>query len=254
MVSPTPAGQALLDSFDSIRIINLVDRADRRREMAQQFARLGLSLDHPKIALFGAQRFTDPAGFPTPGTRGCFDSHYQLLREAADEGLGSILILEDDTNFDDEIETLLPPVLNALAAQEWDIFHGSLLPGHYESSVAPVELVGPTVDLRGTHFLAWRGAAIRHGADYFEAMAARPPLPAHPDGVPMHYDGAMSLYRARNPDVRTLIAHPDLGHQRLSRTDIHAPAFYDRLPVLKQAAGLARQIIKLTGRTKQVRR
>jgi hypothetical protein len=254
MVSPTLAGQALVDSFDSIRIINLVDRRDRRVEMAEQLARLGLGLDHPRIALFEACRFSEAGGFPTAGTRGCFQSHLDLLREAEALGLESILILEDDFNFHDEIETLLPAALAALGRGEWDIFHGSLLPDQYAASTSPIELIPSSADLCGCHFYALRGPAIGQAAAYLEAMTHRPAGQAHPDGDPMHYDGGLSHYRKRHPDIRTFVAFPDLGHQRLSRTDIHALPFYDRIPGLRQVAALARGAIKRSGRTRPLRR
>jgi len=252
MAAPTAAGQALVDSFQSIRVINMAHRADRRREMAAQFARLGLSFDHPAIDWFTARRFTEAAGFPTIGTRGCFDSHLSLLREAAEKGIESLLILEDDCDFHDEIETLLPAALDVLGQSDWQIFHGSLLPGHHECSERPVELVAPDATLRGTHFLAFRGPVIEQAVLYLDAMARRAPGEAHPDGVPMHYDGALCVFRKRNRDVRTYVANPDLGHQRLSRTDIHDVRFYDRLPVLRSVTALLRQAVRLTGRTRQM--
>lgn len=252
MVSPTPAGQALVDSFDSIRIINLAHRADRRREMAEQLGRIGLTLDHPKITLFEARKFTEAAGFPTPGTRGCFQSHVDLLTEAHARGLGSILIFEDDFNFHEDIEALLPAALSALRGVEWDVFHGSLLPGEYEAITSPIELIPPGSEPAGCHFYALRGPAIGEAAAYMEAMTQ---LEAgHPDGCAMHYDGALAHYRRRHPAIRGYVAHPDLGHQRLSRTDIHDLPLYDRLPVVRQAASLVRRVIKGSGRTRPIRR
>ena len=252
MASPTAAGQALLDSFESIRIINMAHRGDRRREMAAQLARLGLGFDHPQISLFTAKRFTEAAGFPTVGTRGCFDSHLSLLKEAAAQGRQTLLILEDDCNFDDEIETLLPVALAELGQRDWQILHGSLLPGHYSPTERPLDPVDPEAALRGTHFLAFRGPVIAQAAAYFEAMAKRTPGQQHPDGEPMHYDGALCVFRQRHPHIVTYAANPDLGHQRLSRTDIHDVRFYDRLPVLRSVTSLARRVVRLTGRTRQM--
>ncbi|MCW2388473.1 GR25 family glycosyltransferase involved in LPS biosynthesis [Sphingobium sp. B11D3B] len=254
MVSPTPAGRALVDAFDAIRIINLPHRADRRREMAAQFRRLGLDLDHPKIAFFTAKRFSDAAGFPTPGTRGCFDSHMSVLREAAEAGHRSVLVLEDDFDFHDRIETVLPAALTKLGGVEWDIFFGSLLPGQYEATERPLELIPPGKGLAGCHFYAVRGDTIGFAAHYLAAMLERPAGGRHPDGEPMHYDGALSVLRNRHPELRTYVANPDLGHQRLSRTDIHDVRFYDRLPVLRTFASLLRRAIRLSGRTRQMGR
>ena len=254
MVSATAAGKALIDSFESIRIINLVHRVDRRRDIAAQFARIGLDFDHPKIALFEGRKFSDTARFPTSGTRGCFQSHLDLLTEARATGLGSILIFEDDCNFHEDIETLLRPALTALHNVEWDIFHGSLLPEEYRATTSPIELIPSSADPAGCHFYALRGAVIGEAAAYLEAMIHRGEGERHPDGCPMHYDGALAHFRRRHPAIRTYVANPDLGYQRLSRTDIHALPVYDKIPGLRQAASLARGFIKGSGRTKLVRR
>ena len=53
---------------------------------------------------------------------------------------------------------------------------------------------------------------------FMEELQQRPP--GHPDGGPMHIDGAYSTFRVQNPDVVTLIASPNLGWQRSSRSDV----------------------------------
>lgn len=254
MTHPTRAGQALLDSFESIRIINLLERRDRRREMAEQLRRLGLSFVHPRIALFEARRFSDPAGFPTPGTRGCFESHHDLLRDAGEQGLDSILILEDDLNFHDEIDTLLPRALESLGASDWDIFYGSVMFGQFEESTSPIELLSPELGLTGTHFYAIRGSAIATSAAYLEQMLDRQFGDDHPDGHSMHVDGALSVFRRRHPDYQTYMALPDLGYQRLSRTDVHALPVYDRVLGLRTCSSLVRSALKASGRTGRLRR
>jgi hypothetical protein len=56
----------LFDGFDRIRIVNLESRADRRREMERQLARVGLSGD-PRVEFFKAIRTANPARFDAPG-------------------------------------------------------------------------------------------------------------------------------------------------------------------------------------------
>ena len=73
---------------------------------------------------------------------------------------------------------------------------------------------------------------------FLEELQQRPP--GHPDGGPMHLDGAYSTFRAQNPDVVTLIASPNLGWQRSSRSDIYPNAWFDRVPGFRQLAGAAR--------------
>ena len=82
---PTAAGTALLERFDRVRIVNLKARADRRREMRGELARLGLGLDD-RIALHEACRPDDRGDFPSLGARGCFLSHLTVLDQAWDAG------------------------------------------------------------------------------------------------------------------------------------------------------------------------
>jgi hypothetical protein len=76
--------------------------------------------------------------------------------------------------------------------------------------------------------------------DHLEACLQRPT--GHPLGSPMHVDGAYSLFRMQHPHVVTLRATPSLGGQRSSRSDIFPNKWYDRLPLTRQIAGLARGI------------
>jgi glycosyl transferase family 25 len=50
-------GQELLKHFGAIRIINLASRADRRREITREFAKIGL-----EITADGPVRFYEAAG------------------------------------------------------------------------------------------------------------------------------------------------------------------------------------------------
>ena len=55
----------------------------------------------------------------------------------------------------------------------------------------------------------------------------------------MHVDGAYNWFRRANPHFKTVLASPELGFQRASRTDIHDLRWYDSTPVVREAmAGL----------------
>jgi hypothetical protein len=57
----------------------------------------------------------------------------------------------------------------------------------------------------------------------------------------MHVDGAYSMFRMRYPDRVTLMATPSLGSQRSSRSDIATNKWYDRTPVIREIASIARR-------------
>lgn len=242
MAAVTGAGQALVETFAQIRIINLRSRADRRREMGQELARLGLSLDHPQIALHEASRFDDAGVFPSIGARGCFHSHLAVLEEALASGAPSLLIFEDDLDFARNIETLLPAALDALRGQDWSFFYGGherVAPGDVIRS-GPIMRVEAGEPIRLAHFLGLRREAIVPLVPYLRAMLDR--APGSPDGGPMHVDGAYSWFRKTHPRFETWLAEPQLGHQRPSRTDIHQLGIADRTPVLRDLLALARRV------------
>lgn len=237
------AGQSLVDTFDRIVIINLAHRNDRRVEVSHQLSRLGLSFDHPSLLIYDACRFDDAAGFPTPGTRGCFHSHLGVWRDAIRRGDRSVLLLEDDFDFSSEIEMTLPSALAAAAEEPWSIFYGGVLEWTPAQAPAPpISMAQNDEAILGGHFIGMRGEALQAIVRYLEAMLERPA--GSPDGGPMHVDGAYSWFRRKHPELHTVVAFPDLGHQRSSRTDIHELTWKDSLPVICDLTAMARRILR----------
>jgi glycosyl transferase, family 25 len=221
--------------FSRIYVINLAHRADRRLEIAEQLRSVGLTLQSPNVRLFDAIKPTEKAGFESVGARGCFLSHLTILRES--EGLENVLILEDDLNFVSQIEVRQNSVL-PLIPVHWDIFYG----GCNHDLVPKVEglvQVSSTTTLSATHFVAFNKSVVKPMSVHLEAILGREP--GHPDGGPMHVDGAYTRFRQDNPDTAVFVAVPELGYQRPSRTDIHALKWFDRTPVIKDAVQLMRR-------------
>lgn len=204
--------------FDRVYIINLVERADRRREMAVELGRIGLGMDDPLVQLFPAVRPADRGDFESIGARGCFLSHLGVLKDAVAQGHQSILILEDDVDW-------TPAALEvgaraeALAAVDWAFLHGGQ--GHDRAGAdgtIRLAALAPEQDFRLTHFIGLRGAIIGQLVGYLEAMLARPAGSA--EGGPMHVDGAYSWFRRAHPDVLAYVCAPSVAKQRSSRSDI----------------------------------
>ena len=59
----------VFDYFDQIRVINLPDRTDRRREMDKELKILGLAND-PRVSYFAAVKPNDMGKFTSIGARG----------------------------------------------------------------------------------------------------------------------------------------------------------------------------------------
>jgi glycosyl transferase, family 25 len=224
-------------------LINLPNRTDRKSEFAAQLRRIGLSLDDPGIEVFPAIRPTDLAGFPTLGTRGCYLSHMAVLERAMEVGDSSVIICEDDCDFAPDFLMRLPAVMKVLAKTEWDIFYGgytSQQVGRVVDTEANIFALPFDHAILCAHFYVIRGAAIGDFVAYLRAILARPT--GHPEGGPMHYDGALNRFRADRPDVVTLAILPTLATQRSSRTDIHALRWFDRMPVVRDAVQMLRKV------------
>lgn len=232
------AGAALIALAGRIVVINLPARADRRRQIGAELARLGLSLDHPAVTLFAAVRPAAAGPFPSIGARGCFLSHRAVLGMIAEEGWERALILEDDAAFPDGAATRLAAARDAAAGQDWGMIYGFAPEG--TAGAGPLCRLDPQTGVMRSHFIALRGPVAAAAAAYLDAMLARPP--GDPRGGPMHVDGAYSWFRRDHPEVLTLAALPPLALQRASRSDIAGPRWFDRLPLLATAAGALRRL------------
>ncbi len=229
-----------LDAFAKTYVINLASRADRRAEMSKQLQRIGLQLQSERVALFEAIRPFSAGGFPTLGAHGCFMSHLGVLRTARDEGLESVLILEDDLNFSPDFMHRMPALSEQLVQQPWAFFYGGyVLDQRLPATARGWVPAAPEMPVVTTHFVAMHGSVIAPLVSYLEAILARPP--GDPAGGPMHVDGAYNWFRREHPDARTWLAVPELGHQRASRTDIHDLRWHDRLPVVRALAAWCRK-------------
>lgn len=204
----------LFATFDQVRIINLVDRPDRRGEMVDQLERLGGM--PANAAFFDAQRPSDPGGFPNLGARGCFESHLSILRSARAAGAQNLLILEDDFDFTRSGLQRAGEIFAALGTSDWSFFYGAHpLPGEGRSGLAAVP---PQVRVETTSCVATNGTALTALIEFLEGILTRPA--GSPDFGPMHVDGAYSVFRRLNPQYATFAAFPPLGRQRSSPSDI----------------------------------
>jgi hypothetical protein len=233
---------ALSRAFDRIVVINLPFRQDRRDEMSEQLARVGLALGEPPVQLFEAVRPADAGSFPSIGARGCFLSHLGALRAARADQVERLLILEDDCDFAQEPGAGVEDAMAALsAAGPWDICYG----GYRVAGDVPAgdgRWVGLPSDcpVATTHCVGFRSAAIQALVPFLEAMLARPP--GDPAGGPMHVDGAYTWFRRQHAGMVTVAATPPIAVQRPSRTDIHDLQWYDRTPILRPVVGMLRSL------------
>ena len=221
-----------LQSFDRICIINLPERADRRREVTRELARLDVAVDGERVRFIAGIRPDGPGDFPSIGARGCYLSHLKTLKQAQADGVQRLLVLEDDVMFTPAMREAAP-LAEAIRGEGWQLAY----PGHVQPPLpGPLRWERTDAPLVCAHCYAVQGSALPLIVDYLEACLARPA--GHPDGGAMHFDGALTMLRQARPDLVTLLASRSLAGQRSSRSDIIGPSWIDRLPM----AGLARAV------------
>ena len=222
-----PAGGSLFEGFQSIRILNLPHRLDRRREILAELAKFGLAGDD-RISFFAGSTPSEAGPFASSGEHGCYLSHLALLKEAGAHGQ-SVLVLEDDCDFRPEAAEYVLP-------DEWDIFYGGYTaedPDDLENS-----------NIMGAHCMGYSPRAARGLASYLEGLL-KPGFEPDPlavergdyaPGANPPFDGAIVWFRRANPEMKAVFAQ--IAVQRSSRSDIAGGNVLDRtLPV---AAAVAR--------------
>ncbi len=215
--------QNILEFFARVQIINLYSRKDRRQETELEFQRYGFPINTEKVSFFDAICPTSPEGFSHASVRGCFLSHKKIVEEAQKHGLKNILILEDDICFSKYILEYGAIAIESLKKIDWDIAYFGHNLGHKSSEIAWREVNKPILL---AHFYAINGKILQDYSQFLKRILERPP--GHPDGGPMHYDGALNTFRQHNPNVKAYYISHSLGYQRPSKTDLHQGSFLDR--------------------------
>ena len=220
-------------------VINLADRADRRRAVEVEFQKIGW----PNYRFFTAHRFDDAAGFRSPSWRGCFNSHLECLRLAQDQNLESVLIFEDDIALSSSIPRLTPLITETISKIDWDfLYFGHEMTGdiaradHTTDRVAFERYTGEVLT---AHFYAINKRIIPRLIAHFERNART--VPADHEYGPMLPDGAYNTFRRYNEDAITYIANPKLGWQRSSRSDI-TPSQLDKIKALRSFIAFGRNV------------
>jgi hypothetical protein len=225
----------LSDYLGLTRVINLPERTDRLREVTQQLQTLCMPFQPGKVELYRATRPTELAGFNSLGEHGCFRSHLEILRDACDRGVRSVLVMEDDCEVLPRNLERIAEVAAALEARSWGFAYlGHIVPNLTETPAGLIPYEGP---LQTTHLYAVHASVLGAVVEYLEGCLRRPP--GDPVGGPMPVDGAFTMFRAAHPEVITLIAQPSLARQRSSRSSITYRSF-EVIPGIQQAMSLAR--------------
>ncbi|NLA35142.1 MAG: hypothetical protein GX868_05570 [Actinobacteria bacterium] len=253
----------LVDIAERTFVLNLETRADRRAEtIAELTGRFGAAAVEELVEFVPAVRPSDAGEFPSIGARGAFESHLKALRLARDRGLSSVLILEDDVEFNVPSAVLDAAVALLRDTPDWQYASLGYLPDHFSIDVNDFarralhtefgEEVAPPTDggtmLAATDDGSVRLVSMRGGhigahclvfrASIFDAIIAHLKAclasPAGTDVVaPMNPDGAYNTFSWIDPAVRAVVV-PSLATQRSSRSDV-SPHWLDQAPLVGSA-------------------
>ncbi len=225
----------LNECFGLIRVINLRERQDRLREVTRELAALDTGFEPGRVEVYAAERPADQGEFRSLGTKGCFLSHLEVLRDACQRGVESVLVLEDDVTVQPRDRQRLLAAAASLREMTWGFAHlGHIQPLPDDGSVCMIPFTGP---LQTLHCYAVHRTALPKLVEYLEGCLMRPG--GDPYGGPMDVDGALTMFRGWNPGIVTLVAQPSLAGQRSSRSDITSK-WWDKVPAVAGAIGLAR--------------
>jgi glycosyl transferase, family 25 len=196
---------------------------------------------------FLAVRPPDAGDLASIGARGCFVSHLAVLKRAPLQNDHAVT-MEDDLNFSRAFSSVWPATFAALQSSDWSIFYPAhVLPDQPKG----LSLLAPSQGVLCTHFMVIHKDVIATLIDGLETILSRPG--GHPLGGPMHVDGAYSTLRSQNPELHTYVFSPSMGYQRPSRSDIVAPAVFDRILLLRPAVSALRKLKPPSGSWTSIR-
>lgn len=133
--------------------INLDRRFERWEQMQNKFRQHGIH-SVQRFAAIDGETSTIPAHWnSTRGAYGCLLSHLEVVREARQLGLSSVLIFEDDVVFDDQFEQKFSDYIQQLPA-DWDmLFFGAL---HKDELIKVSDNIGRITQSNSTYACALR--------------------------------------------------------------------------------------------------
>ena len=148
-----------MDKISKIVYINLERREDRRKEIENELATMGLA----------AERFNAIA--KDPGIIGCNMSHLKVLRDAEAAGLENLLVFEDDFQFLVDKPTFYKQIEDFFALDvPWDIV---LLSYNLKSGEPYNDLIGRARDAQTTSGYLINKKCFKPLADCIEAATEK---------------------------------------------------------------------------------
>jgi glycosyl transferase, family 25 len=231
---------ALYDYFDRIAIIHLPERKDRYDSLARELRALGADIRQPKVEIPHAPMPEDANGFPTRGVYGNFLSHLAILRQAMNDGLRNVWVLEDDAIFSRRMRRNQDALVRDLSERPWDLcFFGHSLTKRQLATVS-AGLAPATEDFYWAHCYAANARVLPRLVAHLEQAVSRPV--GHPLGGKLYIDAAFTLFRRANADVVSLVANPVLSVQKGSVSSLAQRKWYDDIAMARPVLAAARDV------------
>jgi glycosyl transferase family 25 len=228
----------LYEYFDRIAIIHLPNRRDRFQSLSAELRDVGIDIRQPKVQIPHAPVPSDANGWPSRGVYGNFLSHLGILRQALQDGLQTVWVLEDDAIFSRRMRREQQALVEALTEREWDLcFFGHSLT--HELAEQPIGFVPLSADFIWAHCYAVHARVLPRIVAYLEQAVVLPE--GHPQGGRLYIDAAFTLFRRFNPDVVALVYNPALSIQKGCPSNLNNPKWYDTVAVTRPLVSLARR-------------
>ena len=227
----------LYDYFDRIGIIHLPNRSDRFKSLSTELRDIGIDIRHNKVQIPHAPVPSEWVGWPSRGVYGNFLSHLGILRQATQDGLQTIWVLEDDAIFSKRMRREQQALVKTLSEREWDLcFFGHSLT--QELVGQPRGFVRSDAGFIWAHCYAVHSRVLPRLVAYLERAVILPEH--HPEGSRLYIDAAFTLFRQHNPDVVTLVHNPALSIQKGCTSSLNNPKWYDTMALTRPLVFSAR--------------
>ncbi|CAG8608909.1 22473_t:CDS:2 [Dentiscutata erythropus] len=110
--------------FDHIYVVHLDSRADRRERLDEIASYLGLDFDYLSAISKNDEQILRKYGSADMDSaqKACYLSHYSIYKLIIDKGFNSVLILEDDVDFETNITAIMTDIHRDLPAS-WEMLY-----------------------------------------------------------------------------------------------------------------------------------
>ena len=208
--SPTLQGY-----FDKIYCINLSRRTDRWQEMLVICKKENIELERFEAVDGNPMNWSDnryPLRLSSfPGAMGCLASHLNVYKDAKLNNYEKVLIIEDDCDFTENINSIFSENINRLP-EDWDLFYFGGMHNTRGGKFYPETITDSIV--KAKEIMTTTCYAVRHTVFDLLINTLEKELPEPYTPI----DGYLCL--EIQPKCNTYAFHPPIAWQRASHSDV----------------------------------